>query len=137
MAQTQLFDVLIIGGGPAGLAAAMAVGRACRTAAVLDSQRYRNERAPMMHNIVCNDGIKPGSYRVTAMTEIMEKYDTITFIDTEITNAEHITNGGRPVFRVTSSKGIVWNGLKLILATGTEDILDDIKGYKELWGRGM
>lgn len=81
------FDVLVIGGGPAGLAATMALGRACRTVAVFDSQEYRNEEALLMHNVLCHDGQKPSLYRAQAVQEIMDKYDTVCFFDREIISA--------------------------------------------------
>lgn len=137
MDSNTFFDALIIGGGPSGLSAAMALSRACRFVALFDSQEYRNESAPMAHNILCHDGEKPEVYRATATEQIMEKYETITFIDTCITRARHIIGEKRPYFELTNDKGRVWAGWKLILASGTEDLLPSIQGYKELWGRGM
>lgn len=135
--QTQLFDALIIGGGPAGLAAAMALGRACRTVALFDSQEYRNESAPMMHNVLCHDGQRQELFRATTMEEMMDKYDSLTFLDTKITNARLVNNGQKRLFELTNHKGLVWLGRKLIFASGTKDLLPPIPGYKELWGRGM
>ena len=137
MAQTQLFDALIIGGGPSGLSAAMALGRACRTVALFDSQEYRNESAPTMHNVLCHDGQKPELFRATAIKEMMDKYDTLTFLDTRITTARVINNDQTRLFELSDYKGLVWLGRKLILASGTKDLLPPIPGYKELWGRGM
>lgn len=135
--QTQLFDALIIGGGPAGLAAAMALGRACRTVALFDSQEYRNESAPMMHNVLCHDGQRQELFRATTMEEMMDKYDSLTFLDTKITNARLVNNGQKRLFELTNHKGLVWLGRKLIFASGTKDLLPPIPGYKELWGRGI
>jgi thioredoxin reductase len=137
MSHTQLFDALIIGGGPAGLAAAMALGRVCRSVALFDSQEYRNESARMMHNVLCHDGQKPEHFRATAVREMMDKYDTITFIDTQIIRAHLVIDGSRRLFELTSQKGLVWLGQKLIFASGTRDVLPPITGYKEHWGRGM
>ncbi|KAK9367444.1 hypothetical protein V1509DRAFT_610695 [Lipomyces kononenkoae] len=137
MQLNKIFDTLVIGGGPAGIAAAMALGRACRTVALFDSQEYRNEGVPMMHNVVRHDGEKPEIYRSAAVEDIMKKYETITFIDTCITTARHVDGERRPFFEITNDKGVVWTGWKLVLATGTKDILPDIKGYKELWGHGI
>lgn len=130
-------DAIVIGGGPAGLAAAMALGRACRTVAVFDSQEYRNENASLMHNVLGHDGQKPELYRAGVVRDMMDKYDTITFVDTEVIDVKHIADGRRAFFRVKNRTGELWYGLKLILASGSKDILPDIDGYKDLWGRGM
>jgi thioredoxin reductase len=133
----QLSDAVIIGGGPAGLAAAMALSRACRTVTVFDSQEYRNECAPTMHNVLGHDGQRPELYRAGVVRDMMDKYNTITFVDTEVVDVIHIANGRRPVFQAKDRKGTVWYGLKLVMASGSKDILPDIDGYKDLWGRGM
>ncbi|GLA09921.1 hypothetical protein AnigIFM60653_000862 [Aspergillus niger] len=132
------FDVLVIGGGPAGLAATMALGRACRTVAVFDSQEYRNEEALLMHNVLRHDGEKPSLYRAQAVQEIMDKYDTVCFFDREIISASaRKTDQDYPRFQVTDRAGRTWIGRKLIIASGIKDVFPDIEGYKELWGRGI
>lgn len=134
----NLFDALIIGGGPAGLGAVLALSRVCRTVALFDSHEYRNEQASMMHNVICHDGEKPGHFRTAAMEQMTDKYNTITSIDTEITGVKHVIDDGKcPYFQIEDHKGLVWSGRKLILASGVKDVLPDIEGYKELWGRGM
>ncbi|GLB01064.1 hypothetical protein AtubIFM57143_010441 [Aspergillus tubingensis] len=134
----MMYDALIIGGGPAGLAAAMSLGRACCKTALFDSQVYRNGGVTMMHNVLRHDGEKPEFYRATAVEEIMDKYDTVSFIDTHITTARHVEEyPKRPFFELKDERGNTWLGRKLVLATGTEDVLPPVKGYKELWGRGI
>ncbi|CAG8111537.1 unnamed protein product [Penicillium salamii] len=128
-------DVLIIGGGPAGLAAAMALGRACRSVVVFDSQEYRNDAAPKMHNVLGSDGKRPELFRVTAVQDMMAKYDSIKFVDTKIKLAFRIFGEFR--FHVVDNKGRFWRGQKLILASGSKDVLPSIPGYKELYGRGI
>lgn len=136
--QDMMYDALIIGGGPAGLAAAVSLGRACCKTALFDSQMYHNGGVTMMHNVLRHDGEKPEFYRATAVEEIMDKYDTVSFIDTHIITARHVEEyPKRPFFELKDERGNTWLGRKLVLATRTEDILPPVKGYKELWGRGM
>lgn len=134
----HFFDTLVVGGGPAGLSAALALSRVCRTVAIFDSQEYRNEKASTMQNALCHEGESPGHFRAEAMEKMTDKYNTITPINTEITGVKHVQEDGKHAcFQVEDYKGRVWSGRKLILASGVKDILPDIEGYKELWGRGM
>ena len=59
-------DVAIVGGGPAGLQAALTLGRIHRTAVVLDDGTYRNATVTHMHNVLTNDGTPPADFRATA-----------------------------------------------------------------------
>ena len=139
MTHSTDYDVLVIGAGPAGLAAATALGRACRQVAVFDSQEYRNEGVEEMHNVVLHDGQKPELYRAAAIKDISSKYPTVTFIDTVVktatVTATAVSNMHK--FQVASAHGGHFRGKKLILATGSKDIFPDIPGYAELWGKGM
>ncbi|KAJ5673955.1 hypothetical protein N7462_009394 [Penicillium macrosclerotiorum] len=71
------------------------------------------------------------------MEQIMQKYGSIAFVDTEISAASVHTDGPKSIFQVINRKGLTWSGSKLIIASGTKDILPNIPGYKELWGRGI
>lgn len=134
----QRFDAIVIGGRPAGLSAAMALSRACRTVAVFDSQEYRNENATMMQNVLGHDGESPKLYRVSVLQAIMKKqYGHVVFVDAKVVGIQHITSGNRPFFQVKDRKGKSWSGLRLVLVSGLKDILPSVEGYKELWGQGM
>lgn len=69
-------DVAIVGGGPAGLQAALTLGRIHRKAVVLDDGTYRNIAVPHMHNVLTNDGRPPGEYRAVAHQELAA-YDSV------------------------------------------------------------
>ncbi|KAE8360267.1 FAD/NAD(P)-binding domain-containing protein [Aspergillus caelatus] len=139
MTHSTDYDALVIGAGPAGLAAATALGRACRQVAVFDSQEYRNERVEEMHNVVLHDGQKPELYRAAAIKAISSKYSTVTFIDTVIKTATVTATAVSDMhkFQVTSTNDGHFRGKKLILATGSKDYFPDIPGYAELWGKGI
>ncbi|KAB8217701.1 hypothetical protein BDV33DRAFT_206061 [Aspergillus novoparasiticus] len=109
------YDVLVIGAGPAGLAAATALGSAYRNFAVFDSQEYQ----------LC---------RAAAVKDISTNYPTVTFIDTvvEIATATATAVNQMYKFQVTSTRGGHFRGKKLILATGSKDVFPNIPGYAEL-----
>ncbi|KAE8155343.1 FAD/NAD(P)-binding domain-containing protein [Aspergillus avenaceus] len=131
------YDVLVIGAGPAGLAAATALGRVSRKVAVFDSQEHRNDGVEEMHNLVLHEGQKPELYYAAAIENISSKYPTVRFIDTTIQTARTIQVGPMHEFHITNLHGDHFRGKKLILATGSKDILPDIPGYAELWGKGI
>ncbi|KAL2128330.1 hypothetical protein VTI74DRAFT_9344 [Chaetomium olivicolor] len=132
----KVFDALIIGGGPAGLSAALALARVCRTSVVLDSGEYRNQGVQEMHTYLSRDGIHPEEFRATARQQLLDKYSAqITLMKSRVvrvSNQEIIP--GYKGFATVDAAGQTLLGRKLILATGTEDILPpDIEGYKENW----
>jgi hypothetical protein len=69
----KIYDALIIGGGPAGMSAALALARVCRTSILFDSGEYRNQGAPEMHTFLSRDGIPPEQFRATARQQIQDK----------------------------------------------------------------
>ncbi|KAH7559388.1 hypothetical protein BM1_04325 [Bipolaris maydis] len=139
-----IFDILIIGGGPAGLNAALTCARTRTTALVLDSQQYRNQGISHMHTVASRDHMAPQDFRDIAREQIEARYDTVWFHTTIITSARKslfpLPSSSSPSlhtpysgFEITDSSGISYRGKKLILATGSRDILPDIPGYAENW----
>ena len=126
-------DVLIIGGGPSGLAAAMGLCRALYTTVVFDSGVYRNALSRQIHALPTWDRETPAAYRDTARTEIEAHYDTVQFADLAVKSVIK----SDAVFVATDASGKVWTGKKVVLATGVTDSLPEIQGYAECWGTGM
>lgn len=134
-ANTPILDVMIIGGGPAGLSAASGLARQLYTAVVFDSGVYRNEKAGHMHNVITWDHQDPAVFRKKARDDLLKRYSTIKFQDdTKIERVER-TSDGR--FQAIDTQGRTWIGRKLVLATGVRDIYPDIDGYGDCWGTGM
>ena len=135
MAAAQaLLDALIIGGGPAGLTAALTLARQCHTAVVFHSGHYRNSAANHIHTVLTWDHKDPNDFRAAAKENILSGYQSIQFHDSAADKIEKTKDG---LFLVTDRDGRLWEGRKVILATGVTDIYPDIKGYDDCWVSGM
>lgn len=135
----KIFDVLIIGGGFSGLAAALTLARQQHTAVVLDSEVYRNEASAKIYNVVTWDQGGPSALRAAARKNILDYYSTIEFQKARISRIGEVEDGGTsyPTFTATDDGGKVWRGRKVILATGVRDVFPEIEGYAECWAKGM
>lgn len=129
----ELVDVLIIGGGPAGLTTAVSIARNIHTAIVFDSHSYRDERTTRFHMLPTWDGMAPTAFRDSARKNTLENYQTTFYEDVKIEEANK--NGN--IFELTDENGKVWKGRSLVLATGIIDVPLDIPGFDECWGRSM
>jgi len=122
-------DVAIVGGGPAGLQAALTLGRIHRRAVVLDDGTYRNATVTHMHNVLTNDGTPPADFRATVHRELAA-YDTITVVPTRAHDIEQTGD----TYRLRLADGSELTADALVLATGVRDELPAIDGLSELWG---
>ncbi|TGK36467.1 NAD(P)/FAD-dependent oxidoreductase [Leptospira andrefontaineae] len=126
------YEVLIIGGGPAGLSAALALGRMSRTALICDDSRPRNAASSHLNNFPTRDGIHPAEWRKLVRKDL-EKYNTINYVEASVLSVEKSGSG----FEAKLSTGKTFNFKKVILAYGVEDKYLPIPGYKELWGKSI
>lgn len=127
----MLYDVLIVGGGPAGLSAALALGRARKTVLLCDSGPRRNAAAEHIHNFVTRDGTPPDEFRRIAR----EQLGLYPNVRTEDVRIESIS-GERGAFQVVLASGAV-TARRILLCTGMVDEMLPIDGFRELWGRGI
>src|ERR671915_2281248 len=98
-----MFDVIVVGGGPSGLAAAMTLGRALRSTLVIDSGEPRNAPAHEMHNFISRDGTPPSELRRITRQEL-QRYSTVGLRDTTAVSATPLGEGG---FEVRLADGAV------------------------------
>lgn len=127
-----MYDVIIVGAGPAGLSAALMLGRSRRRVLVCDTGRPRNAASRAMHGFLSRDGIAPADFLRTAR-EQMQQYETVELRDVEVVHAE--CREGR--FHVTLRDGVRLAARKLLIATGVVDNLPSLPGFSELYGRSV
>lgn len=127
----MLRDVIIIGGGFAGLAAAMPLTRARRRVLLIDAGRPRNRFAAHSHGFLGQDGVAPADIQARGMAEL-SVYPTFTLVQGDVVGA----TGAQDAFTVTMADGSTHKGRRLILATGVRDELPPVPGLTERWGVG-
>lgn len=125
------YDVVIVGGGPAGLSAALALGRARRRVLLCDAGTRRNAAAVHMHNFVTRDGITPAEFRRIGR-EQLEPYASVEVRDIGVREIR----GTRGDFEVALSEGLV-RARRILLCTGMVDEMLPIEGFRELWGTSI
>ena len=123
-------DILIIGAGPAGLQAALTVGRLHRKAVVMDSGQYRNATVSHMHNVAGFDGTPPAEFRAQAISQLSE-YPTVELRESTVERVERVDED---VFDAHLSDQSTIRAKAVILATGVRDELPDVPGLAEAWG---
>lgn len=123
-----MYDAIVIGGGPAGLQAAMTIGRMHRTVLLLDSGEYRNTTVAHAQNLVTNDGRDPAELRAIARGELAA-YPTVEVRETRVEGVA----GALGAFEATTGDGVE-RATRLVLATGMRDELPAIPGLAEQWG---
>jgi thioredoxin reductase len=125
------YDAIIAGGGPAGLSAALALGRARRRVLLCDSGPRRNAAAERIHNFVTRDGIPPDEFRRIGRQQL-EAYPNVEVRDARV----DAVTGTKGSFRVAIGTGIA-EARRLLLCTGMIDEMLAIDGFSELWGHGI
>ena len=128
----EIYDCIIVGGGPAGLNAAIVLGRSRRKVLVFDFKQQRNRASHGMHNYLTRDGILPLDFLDMAHKEL-KKYGV------QLKHKKIIRAGKNAddLFEVCEESGKLHLTKKLLIATGLKDNLPDIEGIKPLYGKSV
>jgi thioredoxin reductase len=129
MTNDKQYDVIIVGGSYAGLAAGMSLGRAMRSVLIMDEGRPCNRQTPYSHNFLTNDGKKPAEIAALGRLQV-SNYPTVDFFDGRAVHATKTAVG----YTVEGDNGKSFNAKKLVFATGIKDLLPAIEGVAECWG---
>jgi thioredoxin reductase len=127
------FDVVIVGGGPAGLTAALVLGRCRRSVVVIDSGKPRNRRAGASHGYFTRDGTPPQEL-IRVGREQLAPYDVVLHDDEAIEVSPADAGQG---WVVKTKSGLTFRGKKALLATGMSDRLPEIPGVDRLFGKSI
>ncbi|WP_122262098.1 NAD(P)/FAD-dependent oxidoreductase [Ornithinimicrobium cerasi] len=141
-------EVVVVGAGPAGLQAALTLGRVHRDVVLVDAGEGRNAPAAHLHNVVTRDGTPPAEFRRIARGELAA-YPTVEVRDGRVTRlrvAEDVSAAeeevgekeggerGGTAYLVELADGSRLSTAKVVLATGVRDELPDVPGVADLWG---
>jgi thioredoxin reductase len=129
--EDSMYDAIIIGGGPAGLAAALTLGRSRRSVLLLDAGQGRNAPAAAVHNLLAHDGTPPAELRRIGREQLV-RYPGVQLHEATVDDAHALAEGG---FRLQLPGADGVEARRLVLATGLVDELPAIDGLAELWGR--
>lgn len=125
-----MLDVVVVGGGPAGLSAALVLGRCRRRVVVLDAGRPRNAASHALHGFLTRDGTPPLEL-LTIAREQLRPY-AVELVDAEVVAARRHDGGG---FEVELDDASRLFARRLLLATGVTDRLPEVEGFAPLYGR--
>ncbi len=129
------YDVAVIGGGAAGLSAALVLARARRRVAVVDARQPRNAPAAHMHGFLGSDGLSPAALLSAGRTEVAGCGGQL--IDGTAVSIGSCPAGDGPRFTVALGDGSRLRSRRILVTTGLRDDIPDLPGVRERWGRDL
>jgi thioredoxin reductase len=127
-----LFDCVIIGGGPAGLNAALILGRARRNVILIDDNNPRNAVTQESHGFITRDGINPKEFREIAHKEL-DRYPSVMYAKRKVTSV--IKNNS--LFELVTSDNERYQSKTIIISTGLKDVLPRIENISDYYGKSL
>ncbi|MFF7453543.1 NAD(P)/FAD-dependent oxidoreductase [Kitasatospora sp. NPDC008115] len=134
-AATDGYDVVVVGGGAAGLNAALVLARACRRVAVVDAGQPRNAPAARMGGFLSRDGMSPAALLETGRAELAGY--GVDLLDARVDHVEPVPLADAPAFDVHLAGGPALRARRVVVATGLRDGLPELPGLAERWGRDV
>lgn len=129
----QPYDVAIIGGGPAGLSAALVLARARRSAVVFDAGTPRNAPSPGVYGFPSRDGVLPVRLKTIVRNELAN-YGSVDFVASEVRRFESYK---RHRYVLEDASGRLTRVRFIILAVGMVDVFPPWQGFRDLWGKDI
>jgi len=132
------YDVAVIGGGAAGLSAALVLTRARRRVAVVDARQPRNAPASHMQGFLGSDGLPPAALLAKGRAEVAGYGGQL--VDGLVVDIRAVLGDGahaQPGFAVSLADGSTLHARRVLVATGLRDDVPDIPGVRERWGRDL
>jgi thioredoxin reductase len=130
-----VYDAIVVGGGPAGLSAALQLGRGRRSTVVLDAGNPRNAAATEVHGLIALDGLPPREIRERAIGEL-ERYG-VEHRAIEATRVEEDDDGFAVHVDGDGDSGDVVRGRRILLATGLIDVPPELPDADRFWGSAI
>ncbi|GAA4348263.1 bifunctional NAD(P)/FAD-dependent oxidoreductase/class I SAM-dependent methyltransferase [Angustibacter luteus] len=129
------YDVVIVGGGAAGLSGALALARSRRSVLVVDAGSPRNAPAGHVHNYLGREGTSPLELLEIGRAEVASYGGEV--VDGEVVSAQTVAVHGGTAFAVTLADGRSVHARRLLVTTGLVDELPDVPGLAQRWGRDV
>ncbi|MBT2571396.1 NAD(P)/FAD-dependent oxidoreductase [Planococcus sp. ISL-110] len=129
----MIFDCAIIGGGPAGLNAALVLGRSRRKTLLFDDDNGRNLVTRKSHGFITRDGIEPEELKRMGRKDIA-KYDSVEIQEQRIVSVNRIS---KTHYELTTESGDVFHSIKIIIAAGLKEEQPNIPGIEKFYGTSL
>jgi thioredoxin reductase len=127
----QLYDVIIAGGGPAGLSAALVLGRCLRKVLICDAGQYRNASSEASWGFFTRDGTPPQDL-IRIGREQLKPYN-VDFLPVRITTARQAGN----YFEAATEDGRHYTSRRFLIATGVKDFLPEVRDIDKYYGKSV
>jgi thioredoxin reductase len=131
----EQYDAAVVGGGAAGLSAALMLGRALRRVAVIDAGQPRNAPADRMHAFLGHDGLPPSELLEKGRQEILNY--GVDVVRDRVVNIQRDSESHGMSFTVSLNAGSPVSARRILIAAGARDELPDIPGITNVWGRDV